>query len=262
MRTEFEQNQGHLFSIGGMQTGGETTIPPPVREARPTTTTRRRSTSTVATTDQKEVNMKTQLRIAALSALTVLCLALAAVPASAVDKVLYQNYPIDGTTDAYTLNNGYEATDSFIVCYWGSCPSATVDEFKFGVWLYPGDTVTSVTWSIDSMPFGVNFGSWGNTNFGRGAGCAECGTLSVKYISTNEYGYQIAEVTLSGLSVSLSPGTYWLTLKDATTFGAAINDPVFWDVKNCKGFGCPSAYDVGPPATTPMPPNSFQIIGH
>ncbi len=219
------------------------------------------------TTRKEKGTMKSHLFIAVLSVLTVLCLTLAAVPASA-DTVLFSNYPIDGSTDGYTINNGYEATDSFgpIWYCFSSCPAYTLDQFKFGVWIYPGDAVTSVTWSIDSTPFGSGTG---NINYGRGAGCSECATVTTKFISLNEYGYQVAEVTVSGLNngslASLPPNTWaWLTLKDATTYGASkvTNDPVYWDVKNCTGWNCPTAYFGGPGQTPPSPPNSYEIIGH
>ena len=212
--------------------------------------------------------MKPHFRGKILLFLAVLCLTLAAIPAAA-DSVLFGNYPIDGTTDAYTINNGYEATDGFYIL---SITGYTIDEFKFGAWLYPGDKVTSVTWSLDSLPFGVDGKTAKNTNYGLGAGCSDCGTVTTKYISTNEYGYEINEVTVSGLNggkgVAVPANGYgiWLTLKDAIAVGSSklTNDPVFWDVKSCSTwwYFCPFAYYIGPPALSPVAPNSLQIIGH
>jgi len=214
--------------------------------------------------------MKRLSRLRLLAVLTVLCASLAAIPARA-DSVLYSNYPINGTVDAYTINEGYEATDSFfnVTLFSG----ITVDQLKFGVWLYPGDTVTSVSWSLDTLAYGVDNKHFKNTNYGRGAGCLDCGTLSVRYLSTNEYGYEVAEVTISNLNggkgVSIpNGGGAWLTLKDAVATGSSnlLNDPVFWDVKPCSGVSfslCPAAYYGGPPAQPPTSTgNSFQIIGH
>ena len=54
-----------------------------------------------------------KLRIATL---TILCLALAAIPALAQ----YDNGPINGTTDAWTINFGYVVSDTFVA---GGSPS-------------------------------------------------------------------------------------------------------------------------------------------
>jgi hypothetical protein len=48
-----------------------------------------------------------KLRIASL---TIICLALAAIPAWAG----YDNGPINGTTDAWTINSGYIVSDSYV----------------------------------------------------------------------------------------------------------------------------------------------------
>ena len=50
--------------------------------------------------------MKTQI-----ASLAILCLALAAVPASA--QVLYDDGPINGTVDAWTINFGFVIGDTF-----------------------------------------------------------------------------------------------------------------------------------------------------
>ena len=53
----------------------------------------------------------------------------------------YDNGPINGTTDAWTINFGYVVSDTFTgVGY--------VDLLQFGVWEFPGDTLASVDWSI------------------------------------------------------------------------------------------------------------------
>src|SRR5271167_1982064 len=68
-----------------------------------------------------------KLRIASL---TILCLALAAIPAWAD----YNNGPINGTTDAWTINFGYIVSDSYV-----SDGNAT--GFMFGTWEFPGDSM-------------------------------------------------------------------------------------------------------------------------
>ena len=61
--------------------------------------------------NQKEnKTMKTQLRIASLSLLALICLTVAAIPASAN---LWDNGPINGTNDAWYIDFGYTVGDSF-----------------------------------------------------------------------------------------------------------------------------------------------------
>jgi hypothetical protein len=74
-----------------------------------------------------------KLRIASLSLLT-LCMMLAAVPAAAQD--IYNNGPINGNTDAWTINFGFIVGDSFTV----STGNTTMTGMSFGAWLYPGET--------------------------------------------------------------------------------------------------------------------------
>ena len=174
-----------------------------------------------------------KLRIAAL---TILCLALAAVPAVAQ----YENGPINGTTDAWTINFGYIVSDTFV------SDGITITAFLFGVWELPGDTLSSVQWSITS---GENSG----TVFGSGtanasvppcaiARCASKGdTLTDKFISTDQYGYDIDLISVKGLDVPLTAGTtYWLNLQNAAV---PSGDPVYWDENSgagCRSNGCPS----------------------
>src|SRR5271166_6912603 len=107
-----------------------------------------------------------------IARLTVLCLALAAIPASA--QVLYDNGPINGTTNAWTINFGYATGDSFTLLN-----NSTVGGFNFGTWEFPGDTLTSVDWSIASQPL------FGGTIYGSGT--ASGSNLTDRFVSTNQY---------------------------------------------------------------------------
>ena len=122
-----------------------------------------------------------------IASLTILCLALAAVPAWA-QNWSYDNGPINGTTDAWTINFGYIVSDTFI-----ADGSTSVTGFSFGVWEFPGDTMSSVDWSITS-------GENGGTVFGSGT--ASGTNLTDKFISTNQYGYDIDLITVTGLNVA------------------------------------------------------------
>src|ERR1035441_6405759 len=89
-----------LVAMGGGGGGGEPPggVPPPPPPPPATTP------------DHKEVTMKTQIRIAALSLLTILCLMLAVAPAMA--GTLYSNGPYDGNTAAWGIGGNHVVTDS------------------------------------------------------------------------------------------------------------------------------------------------------
>jgi hypothetical protein len=190
-----------------------------------------------------------------IASLVVICLALVAIPAWAD----YENGPINGTTDAWTINFGYIVSDTFVA------DAAAVTGFSFGVWEFPGDTLSSVEWSITS---GENSG----TVFGSGT--ASGGNLADKFISTNQYGYNIDTITVTGLNVATTSGTtYWLNLQNAAV---PSGDPVYWDENSgagCKSSGCPSqasesavgtiaseAFTITGSGTTPEP-SSIMLFG-
>jgi hypothetical protein len=184
--------------------------------------------------------------------LVVLCLALV-LPASA--QVLYDDGPINGTTDAWTINFGYIVGDTFTLS-----ANSTVGGFNFGVWEFPGDVLTSVQWSVTQ-----NF----NEGTVYGSGVASGKNLTDQFISSNQYGYDIDKVTVTGLNLPLSAGqTYWLNLQNATV---PSGNPVFWDENDgvgCKGDdgkggGCPSQADWTGciSAGALCPPESFDING-
>ena len=102
---------------------------------------------------------------------------------------MYDNGPINGTTDAWTINFGYIVSDSFL------CRRhRNVDGFTFGVWEFPGDTLSSVDWSI-------TVAENGGTRVWLGHGQRQ--NLTDKFISTNQYGYNIDMITVTGLNVNL-----------------------------------------------------------
>ena len=76
-----------------------------------------------------------------IALLVVLCLALV-IPALA-QNWSYDNGPLNGTLDAWTINFGYIVSDTFNA-------GGSVSGFSFYAWLFPGDKVTSVDWSITS----------------------------------------------------------------------------------------------------------------
>ncbi len=176
------------------------------------------------------------------ASLAVVCFALAAIPAFAD----YNNGPPNGSTDAWTINFGYIVSNSFKCCKSGTLGPAsygdgTVSGFQFAVWEFPGDTLTSVDWSITS-----------NENGGTVYGSATASTTD-SFISSNQYGYNIDKITVSGLNVSLTDPSrnYWLNLQNASV---ASGDPVYWDENSgagCTSDGCPSSASESAVGTIP-----------
>jgi hypothetical protein len=164
-----------------------------------------------------------------IASLTILCLALAAVPAFAD----YDNGPINGSVDAWTINFGYIVSDTF------TSTGSSVTGFMFGVWEFPGDTLTHVDWSITSAENG-------GTVYGSGTAAT-----TDAFVSSNQYGYNIDKITVSGLNVSAPSGTLWLNLQNASV---ASGDPVYWDEnsgRGCGGSGCPSSASESALGTIP-----------
>jgi hypothetical protein len=192
-----------------------------------------------------------------MASLVILCLALAASPAWAGWS--YDNGPINGEVDSWTINSGYIVGDTFNA-------GGTVNGFSFGVWEFQGDVMTSVDWSITS-----SFN--GGTVYGQGT--ASGANLTDTFLGYNQYGYGIDRIDVTGLSVSNPGGLLWLNLANGTV---PSGDPVYWDENSgvgCGGLGCPSqamenatgtipseAFTIsgGAPSTTPEP-SSIMLFG-
>jgi hypothetical protein len=182
--------------------------------------------------------------------LLALCLTLAALPAMAAD--IYDNGPINGTTDAWTINFGFVVSDTFIV---GG--EARVIGLQFGAWLFPGDVLQSAEVSITSSEFGGTTYTDQVVNFSQ-AGCIG-----------NQYGYNVCTEagSLAGNGVVLAAGIYWLNLQNASV---ANGDPVYWDEnsgpssasENSVGTIPSEAFTIlaGELVTVPEP-SSFMLFG-
>ena len=160
-------------------------------------------------------------------------------------EVLYENGPVNGTTDAWAINFGYIVSDTFV-------PNGSpVGGFDLYVWEISGDTVTSLQWSITSAPNGGTV---------YGSGTVSGSSLTDKFISTNQYGYDIDKISATGLNVYLTSGsTYWVNLFNASV---PSGDPVYWDEnsgKGCQSQGCPSqAYES---SVGTIPSEAFDVTG-
>jgi len=149
---------------------------------------------------------------------------------------IYDNGPIDGNTDAWTINFGFIVSDSFTL----ASDQTTITGMSFGAWLNPGDTLTSVEVSITS---GENSG----TSYFDQTVYFTQGTCTV-----NQYGYNICSETGSFSAPTLNAGTYWVNLQNASV---PSGDPVYWDENS--GPSLASQNDVGS-----IPSESFTILGN
>jgi len=131
-----------------------------------------------------------RLRLASLSLLT-WCVMLAAIPAAA--QTVYNNGPINGNVDAWTINFGFIQSNNFTV----SGGNSTITGFSFGAWLFPGDTLTSAELSITSDENGGTTYFDQILNFTQGA--CTC---------PNQYGYNICQENSSFSGPTLNSGTY------------------------------------------------------
>jgi hypothetical protein len=190
------------------------------------------------------------MRIALVSLGAVLCL-LMALPASA--GVLYDNGPVNGTVDAWTINFGFQVADSFTLS-----SASTVTGANLYVWLSPGDNFTQVGWSI----------LYGTGNvLGATIASGTAAVISTKDLarSPNPYGDDIDFSTFSILpNQSLGAGTYFLMLQSAV---ASSGNPVYWDENRGPSVAWESAYGYLNPASgcgsisSGYCSQTFQVLG-
>ena len=155
---------------------------------------------------------------------------------------IYDNGPINGTTDAWTINFGYITSDSFTVTQGNGTP---ITGMSFGAWLVEGDTLESAQLSITSGENGGTSYFNQTLNFTQSA------------CSANQYSYNVCTETSSSFNVSLNNGTYWVNLQNATT---ADGEPIYWDENSgvgCTSPGCPSSASQSSVGT--IPSESFTI---
>ena len=80
-----------------------------------------------------------------LAVLTTFCLALTALPAWG-GSWSYENGPINGNVDAWTINFGFTVSDSYLAA------GTSVNGFEFGVRELPGDRMNGVDWILSTGP--------------------------------------------------------------------------------------------------------------
>ena len=147
---------------------------------------------------------------------------------------LYDNGPINGNVDAWTINFGFVVSDTITVV-----GGSTVSGMSFGAWLFPGDTLESVQVSITSAPNGGTSYYDQYVNFTQG----EC--------ISNEFGYNVCTETGTFNGPTLNAGTYWLNLQNASV---PSGDPVYWDENSG-----PSEAEESSVGT--IPSEAFTVLG-
>jgi hypothetical protein len=176
--------------------------------------------------------MKLSISIPTVSVLALACV-FAAVPASA-DPVVYDNTgPGTYTTNAWSIFGTDSVTDSFTLL-----TGANVVGANFDVWVLPGDSLTSVTWSITSTPFGAPIET----------GTAAGGPNS--QVATGFGYYPILQESISIPLLPLAAGTYYFELTGGQD---AYDTSVWWDESD----GPSTADDL---SIGPIPSETFQIV--
>ncbi len=152
--------------------------------------------------------MKT--RMVSLLLLAAFCIVVV-VPATA--DILYSNGPFNGDIDAWTINNGFSVSNSFLLPN-----NSLIEDLQFVYWIFPdGQTLGTVDMQIGSTSFG------GNVQTLTG--------VSNTYLGANSFGYSLyqADYTFPGIAWS---GAGWLTLSNACSSVGCSGDPIYWDQNN------------------------------
>jgi len=162
---------------------------------------------------------------------------------AASSQTVYENGPINGDIDAWTINEGFVVSDTFTV----SQGSSALTGLVFGGWVFPGDVIESVDVSITSAEFG------GTSYFDQQV------NLTQSNCGANSYGYNVCDETASFNGPTLANGTYWLNLGNAVV---NTGDPAYWDENSgdgCHSAGCPS--QASDNSAGPIPSEAFSILG-
>ena len=164
-------------------------------------------------------------------------------PSPGFNGIAYDNGPVNGQIDAWTLNFGYVTTNTIQVTSGGGSLTA----LNFWAWLIPGDTITSVEVSMGSSPFS-------NDRFD--------GTISLTQSDcfVNSFGYNVCQESGNLTAGPSLNGNYWVTLQNANV---PNGDPVYWDENSgvgCGSPGCPSQAQENAIGT--IPSEAFTLQGN
>ncbi len=163
---------------------------------------------------------------------------------AATAQTVYSNGPINGETDAFTINDGFVVSNTFTV----SQGTSQITGLSFGAWLEQGDVVESVDVAITSQENG------GTTFFNQQVNVTQSNCFM------NPFGFDVCEETAGFNAGNLTNGTYWVNLSNAVVNSG---DPAFWDQNSgvgCTSPGCPSQASDNSVGT--IPSESFTILGN
>ena len=156
---------------------------------------------------------------------------------------IYDNGPVNGQVDAWTINFGFVVTNSMQV----TNTLQGVTAVNFWAWLVPGDTITNVEVSIGSSPYGKDiFDGFLN--------------VSQSQCIPNEFGYNVCLESANFNNGPNFTGNTWVTLQNANV---PSGDPVYWDENSgvgCQSPGCPSQAQLNTVGT--IPSEAFTLEGN
>jgi PEP-CTERM motif len=176
---------------------------------------------------------------------------LVAVSAKA-DSLVYSNGDYNGTVEAWTINNGFQVSDSFTVS--GDNPVWALHRVYMVLWLVdPADVLQQVDWEIGTTAGGAEI-AFGTSRF-----------TNQTLLSTNGYGYPVESADIA-INASVGPGTYWLSLQNAVDDSG---DPIYWDEndgpsaawENTLGYLTGANGDCSNPGPTGYCSETFSIYG-
>jgi len=187
---------------------------------------------------ERGFSMKLKLTIPAVCLLALACV-FAAVPAFAGTYVAYDNTgPGSHTTNAWSIfdvgGGASTVTNSFTLS-----GTTNITGANFDVWVLPGDSMTSVNWSITDTAYGTSLAS------GSAAGGPNT------QVATAFGFYPVLEESFSIPLLKLTAGTYWLQLSDGLD---AFDNNIYWDESD----GRSTAFESG--GIGQIPSETFQII--
>ena len=172
-----------------------------------------------------------KLRTASLCLLTICIFALPAIAQSD----LYDNGPINGTINAFTINFGFAVSDTFTLA-----SASTVTGLSFGAWVEPGDILQSAEVSITSNEFG-------GTSVLRPEGQLHAERLRGQPVRPQR-------LHRDQQRLLRSQPECWNVLVDSPEAASTLGHPVYWDDNNG-----PSSASINTIGT--LPSESFTVLG-
>jgi hypothetical protein len=188
---------------------------------------------------------------------TLLCLALSA---PAFGQVIYSEGPIDGNDNAfYTtgpnnpnfLGSVQDISNGFI-----AANSGTPGTLEFAMWVFTGDTPTTMSYELGTSAFGTDLGSGTNalscpsatcvklgnskfgTHLGSGTNALSCPGATCVKLGYNSFGYDVWDVTVPVNSGAMTAGqVYWVSISN--TNDNASSGSTAWDIPD-GGLGGPA----------------------